>query len=334
MTNPSGKIVLVNAQTEKLFGYARAELLGKPVELLIPARHRERHVAHRAAFSRAPSARAMGAGRDLFGLRKDGAEVPIEIGLNPLSTPDGSFVLASIIDITQRRVLERKVAHTEVLASIGTMAAAVAHEIRNPLNSIILAAKAFAHGGLRAEEFEQVKAVLVNESARLNRTLEDFLEFSRARAPKLESGDLNATVREVLENVRADKALLGKARVDVDLDAALPRLPHDPDQLRQVLWNLVRNALQALGGKGCVSVRTAARHGSALLVVEDDGPGIPPEQAEKVFAPFFTTKPQGTGLGLSISRNIVRAHGGDIELDAAPRRGTRFTVILPLAGAR
>lgn len=330
MTGHDGRIVMVNSQTEKLFGYRRQDLVGRTVETLIPERHRKRHVGYRTGYAAKPQTRAMGAGRDLFGRRKDGSEVPIEIGLNPVETPQGRFVLASIIDITERKALEKRVAQSEALAAIGGMAAAVAHEIRNPLGSIVMGAKALSRGGLTQEDLDEVKTVLVNESQRLNRTLDDFLQFARPREPKLRPGDLNATAHEVLSAVCADEALVGRAGVAEERDPSLPPVRFDPDLIRQVLWNIIRNGLQALQGKGRLFVRTGKRAGQVFVQVEDSGPGIPRDQLEKVFMPFYTTKAKGTGLGLSISRNIVAAHGGDILIESRPGKGSRVSIVLPV----
>lgn len=324
-----GRIVLVNSQTEKVFGYKRTELIGRTMEILVPPRFRAGHPAQRARFFSDPQTRAMGAGRELFGLRKDGSEVPVEIGLNPIAGPKGRFVLASIVDITERRALEKKLAHTEVLASIGQMVAVVAHEIRNPLGSIIMAAKSLAAGGLSQEDLDQVMSVLVNESQRLNGSLGDFLQFARPREPRLETGDLNAATREILAAAKSDRNVVGQTVIWEALDERIPPIAFDPGQIRQVLWNIIRNAFQALDGKGRLEIKTEARAGKVAVHVRDSGPGIDPDRLEKIFMPFFTTKAKGTGLGLSLSRNIVLAHGGDIQVESRPGKGTRFSVILP-----
>lgn len=331
MTGPEGKITLVNSQAEKLFGYSRNELLGQTIEMLIPERIRSKHVSYRSQFFAEPATRAMGAGRDLFGLRKDGTEVPVEIGLNPIKTDEGAFVLASIIDITERRTLEKKIVNAESMAAVGSMVTIVSHEIRNPLGSIVMAAKALARGSLSQEDHAQVVSVLSNESQRLSATLEDFLQFARPREPKLEIGDINATTHEVLLAVKSDDNLIGKAVVKESLDRSLPGVPFDPAQIRQVLWNIIRNGLQALDGKGSLEVETEVRSGQVLIHIKDSGPGIPKDQMDKLFMPFYTTKTKGTGLGLPISRKIVRSHGGDIQVSSDPGRGSRFSVVLPVS---
>lgn len=330
VADQEGRIVLVNSQTEGVFGYGRQELLGQPLEILIPHRFRAKHSGYVQDFFTHPKTRAMGAGRDLYGLRKDGTELPVEIGLNPFSTPQGRFVLASIIDITERRMLQKKLAQAELLAAVGGMVTMVAHEIRNPLGSIVMGAKAIARGDLAPDDKAQAVSVLVNESERLNRTLADFLQFARPRELKLVKGDLNATTREVLAAARADPRIVGDTQVRESLDERLPPVHFDADQIRQVLWNILRNAFQALGGKGRLEVETETRSQDAAVHIRDTGPGIPRDHLEKIFVPFFTTKAQGTGLGLSTSRNIVLAHGGDIAVESEPGKGSRFSILLPL----
>lgn len=330
MINAAGDIVLINKQAEALLGYNRRELMGRKIEVLIPERYRQNHPGHREGFMAAPSARPMGLGRDLYALRKDGKEIPVEIGLTPIQIRGGRFVMAALVDLTERRLMERKLAHSQTLAAVGGMAAAMAHEIRNPLGSITMGAKALVRGGLGPEDLQQVMSVLVAESQRLNRTLDHFLQFSRPREPKPALGDLNALVHEVLAAVKADERVAGRARVREKLDRKLPRLAFDADLLRQVLWNLIRNGFQALEGKGLLEVETERRPSEAVIHVSDTGPGISEEQLPKLFSPFHTTKAKGTGLGLSISRNIVFAHGGEIKVESTPGRGSRFSVALPL----
>jgi PAS domain S-box-containing protein len=463
MTDSDGRIVLANALAENLFGYSKREMRGRKIESLIPKRYRRGHAGMRDDYMRAPTARATGSGRDLFGLRKNGSEFPVEVGLNPVRTRDGLFVIASVIDIsarksveealrdsevtlrraqelarlgaivrdfldpardrwsdemrriagvepgspppsqkefverfivpedrdlfnavsdqtyrdglpfdlefrlrradgalryvrytaeiirdhrdkvvrmlgvvqdvTERRAMQKRLADSRVLSAIGEMVTVVAHEIRNPLNAILMAARAIAREDLPASDRAQVSSILLNESERLNRTLSDFLQLGRPREPRMQAGDLNAVARDVLAAAKADVGLAGRTLIEEDLAADLPLIPFDQDLMRQVLWNLVSNAFQALQGAGTLKIRTEARHGEAAIHVIDSGPGIPADIREKIFTPFFTTKTTGTGLGLPISRNIVMAHGGELLVESEPGRGTKFSVILPLYAA-
>jgi two-component system, LuxR family, sensor kinase FixL len=333
MADREGKIVLVNKQAEKLFGYKRKEMLGKPVELLLPSRFRTKHVQYRKGYTAAPETRKMGAGRDLFGMRKDGSEVPVEIGLNPIRSGSETYVLAAIVDITERRELQRKLAQNEALAAVGSMAAVMAHEIRNPLGSIVMAARSLTRGELGAEDRATVSSVLSMETERLNRTLQDFLQYARPREPKRELSDLNHLVKEIVQALTSDKDLVRKVRIAVSLDERLPRFSYDADQVRQVLWNLMLNGVQAIDGQGWLKISTSAEDGLASFSMIDSGPGIDPKTIERIFEPFFTTKKKGTGLGLAIAQRIIQAHGGRIVVENEPKAGAKFRVIFPLRAA-
>ncbi|MFI5362099.1 MAG: nitrogen regulation protein NR(II) [Elusimicrobiota bacterium] len=326
----SGTIALVNSRVESIFGYRREELIGATIDILLQRRFRDKHRAHRTGYFAAPQVRVMAAGSPIYALRKSGKEIAVEIALHPLTTDAGRFVLASIVDVTQRVALEKRLAHSETLADIGSMISVVAHEIRNPLATIVMAARAAAYADITREEHDQVLEVLTVETNRLTRTLTDLLHFAKPCEPILKRGSLNAAVREVLNSVKADPIAAGKIEIVEAFDANLPEIPFDADQMHQVLWNLVCNAIQALGGAGRVEVSTEARLADVVVSVKDDGPGIPAENRERIFLPFFTTKTQGTGLGLAASRRIVRAHGGDIQVKSGPGRGSRFSVVLPL----
>lgn len=330
MSDQSGRIILVNSQAETLFGYGRDELIGKTMESLIPECFRDKHTGRRSESCGRLMFHA--AGRTVFASRKDGTALTVEIAFNPIATAASRFVLVAIVDITQRLTMEKKLAHSETLAEIGSMISVVAHEIRNPLGTIVMAARAVAQNDLSREEHDQVLSLLTLETDRLNRTLKGILQFAKPCEPNLERGDLNAMTHDVLAAVKLGPHNAGRTRIREVLDDRLPQIHFDVDQMRQVLWNIVCNAFQAVNGEGLVEVTTEARHGAVVIHIRDDGPGIPPDQLEKIFLPFFTTKSQGTGLGLPTSRNIIRAHGGDIRVESEPGRGSRFSIFIPAPG--
>jgi len=211
----------------------------------------------------------------------------------------------------------------EKLAGIGRLAAGVAHEINNPLGVILGYAKLLrkrADGPL-AEDL----AVIEEETLRAKEIVEGLLDLSRPLPSGSEEVDLRALSDDVVSRLREARLLEGVA---VSVDGAAAANGH-PEKLRQILVNLVRNAAEAAGSGGRVSVRVAAHEGGVEVVVEDTGAGIPPAQRARLFEPFFTTKPRGTGLGLAVSRAIARAHGGDLAADATPGGGARFALRLP-----
>jgi signal transduction histidine kinase len=223
------------------------------------------------------------------------------------------------------------------LAALGTMAAGLAHEIRNPLAGIKGAAQ-YLEGDARPDEVPAFLKVIVDETDRLDTVVSQFLAYARPFQIHSEASDTNALVRQVVDLVRAEGVTEG-VQLEVELAPGLPPIRLDPDKLRQIMLNLVKNALQAVDQSGQVIVRTGLgtltappHRGKPAFVatVTDTGAGIAPEHLEKLFIPFFTTKPAGTGLGLAICRRLVEAHGGEIAVQSLQGEGSTFTVRLPL----
>jgi len=214
---------------------------------------------------------------------------------------------------------------SERLAAIGRIAAQITHEIRNPLSSISLNAEEL---GERAPEARELCDAIVREVDRLTAITEDYLRFARLPKPQLQRADLNETVRDLLEFVRPE---LDAAGVEVTLSLApeLPRVLADVAQLRQLLLNLLRNAREAMGSGGALSVATRGGENAVEIEVRDSGPGIPEGRLARIFDPFFTTKERGTGLGLAMAQEIAQEHGGQLSCESKPGRGTAFTLRLP-----
>ena len=223
------------------------------------------------------------------------------------------------------------------LAALGTMAAGLAHEIRNPLAGIKGAAQ-YLEGDARPDEVPAFLKVIVDETDRLDTVVTQFLAYARPFQIHAEASDTNALVRQVVDLVRAE-GIVDTVDLEVELAPGLPPINLDPDKLRQIMLNLVKNALQAVGQSGAVIVRTGLgtltappHRGKPAFVatVTDTGVGIAAEHLEKLFIPFFTTKPAGTGLGLAICRRLVEAHGGEIAVQSRQGEGSTFTVRLPI----
>src|SRR5213596_1222563 len=346
MVDSAGVISFANAPAATVFGYSLSELIGCNIETLIPERFRDRHVGYRKGFLSQPSSRAMGAGRDLFGRRKDGSEFPVEVGLNPIHTTEGLFVLASVIDITARKQaeLEHERQNIELVrvgrvAVMGELAASLAHEVNNPIGAIVTNASAgqrlLAAGKIGAEELTELLAAIVADGRRAGEVIHGIRNMVRKGEARRSLTPIGDTIRQLLRIVHAD-AIGRDVKVTAKVDPDAGQVWGDPVQLLQVLLNLALNALEAMS-----AMPPDARHlfiragrdgnGDVLVSVRDTGPGFQRETAEQLFEPFFSTKSEGTGMGLAISRSIIEAHGGTLSGENCDGGGACFTVRLPQA---
>jgi two-component system, cell cycle sensor histidine kinase and response regulator CckA len=333
VVDQNGSIVSVNGRIEAMFGCSREELLGAPVEVLLPERLRSGHGGHRATYFLDPHVRPMGRGRDLLARRRDGREFPVEISLSYVQTENGVRGLAFVTDITQRQAVELAARQAERLSAVGRMAAGIAHEVNNPigvLTSRIELMLLEAEGNkLPAETVEDLR-VLHRQTMRVATIAKTLLSFSRPSAPDRNLVDLNEVVGAVLLLVQKEYARHA-VHVVPDLQENLPRVLGHANALEQVLLNLMTNAAQAMTTGGQVTVGTGVHGDRVRLVVADNGPGIDPENVANIFEPFFTTKASGTGLGLSVAHDIIKDHNGTIDVQSTPEHGTRFILSFPVA---
>ena len=258
--------------------------------------------------------------------------VPLEVIAAVLRDDEGELIgrIALFRDLSELQHLRKEVERSQRLAAVGSLAAGVAHEIRNPLSSI----KGFAtyfrqrYGGVPDDV--KVADIMIQEVDRLNRVITELLEFSRPMELKRKATDLAGLVRHALGTVEGQAREKG-ITVKADLPPGLPGASIDPDRMTQVFLNLFLNALAAMDRGGVLSVGVARQdEGSLRVTVTDTGTGIRKEDLGRVFDPYFTTKSSGTGLGLAIVHQIVEAHGGEIRLESEPGKGTTFTILLPI----
>ena len=342
MVNHDGRIVMANSRGLTMFGYTEAELIGQPIELLVPQRFRAEHPARRDSFFRNPVQRAMGAELDLLGVRKDGSEFPVKVGLSPVETAEGKAVICGVIDITdQKKTLEAMQQAKEAAESASraksSFLANMSHEIRTPMNGIIGMAQLLAQTELRSHQRDYLATV--DESAHiLLRLLNDILDFSKIEAGKLE---LECRDFRISECVACAARMLVLRAAEKGLELACRVAPEIPDHLRgdagrlqQVLVNLLGNAVKFTeAGEIFVNVNTESlTHEQVRLhvSVSDSGIGIPADKRDQIFRPFeqaessTTRRFGGTGLGLAISRELVEMMHGRIWIDSELGRGSTF----------
>jgi len=343
LVNQQGKITLVNTQAEKLFGYAREELLGQPIETLVPARFRGTHPGHRATFLADPKTRAMGAGRDLYGLHKDGREIPIEIGLNPIETEEGLMVLSSIIDITERKRAEEEIkkSNAQLEAANKELEAfsySVSHDLRAPLRHIDGFADLLQkHAAATLDDKTRRYLKTISESAKQMGTLvDDLLAFSRVgRAEmRMTAVHLDELVKDVLKDMRPDT----QNRNIAWIISALPEVYGDPSMLRQVLVNLIGNAVKYTRPREQARIEIGSAPGNPhvdeiVVFVRDNGVGFDMQYAHKLFGVFqrlhSTNEFEGTGIGLANVQRIIHRHGGRVWAEGTVEQGATFYFSLP-----
>ncbi|MBI4498793.1 MAG: PAS domain S-box protein [Chloroflexi bacterium] len=334
-----GRITVVNSQAERLFGYAREELLGQPVEVLIPARLRERHVGHRARYAAQPQTRPMGVGLDLYGRRKDGSEFPTEISLSPIDDGSQVSVISVIRDITVRKQAEEQLRQTAAElersnADLQQFAYVASHDLQEPLRMVASFTQLLArrYRGRLDADADTFIAFVVDGATRMQRLIEDLLAYSRVgtQGRPFEPTNVGAVVDRVLSELSAAITEHG-ATVTRD---PLPTVMADPIQLGQVFQNLISNAIKFhQDAPPRVHVSTERQGREWRFSVRDNGIGIDPRYADRIFVIFQRLHAPGefpgTGIGLAICKKIVERHGGRIWVASAPGEGATFSFTIP-----
>ncbi len=340
VANETGRIVLINRQAEAMFGYRCDEICGKPLEMLMPERFRQRHIRHRSDYAMQPRSRAMGAGLELYGLRKDQSEVPVEISLSPLTTEEGLFVVSAVRDITERKLQNRRIEEANRLKS--EFLASMSHELRTPLNGIIGFTEFLIDqkpGPLNERQREYLQDVL-DSGQHLLQLINDVLDLSKIEAGKMEMFAEHFSVDKAIGEVcAAVEPLAQKKQIQITrkADPRLDQVMLDPAKFKQVLYNLLSNAIKFTDAGGKVDIfAQAGQPGYFELRVQDNGIGIQQEDLSKLFVEFgqlnsgAERRRQGTGLGLALTKKIVEAQRGSITVESEYGKGSTFTVVLPV----
>lgn len=310
-----GVIQMINTTAARLFGYTATELHGCNISNLMPEPHRTEHDNYLERYRSTNEAHIIGIGREVTGRRKDGTQFPIDISVDECSIEGDQFFTAVIRDITEKRELQTKLAQSERLAAVGELAAGVAHEINNPINTMINCAQLIHDGDEPTENAD----IIIEEGGRIADIVRALLQFARDDSDQ-------AVPTSIFEAVDSIMSLIGEnwvrhgITVTIDVDRSLPPVLARPQKIQQILLNLLINSKDALltstikGRQVSVTARQTA--GGVELKVADNGPGITDSVRDRVFEPFITTKRAhgGTGLGLSVAKSILEDYGGTLTL--------------------
>ncbi|MFZ4439938.1 MAG: ATP-binding protein [Syntrophales bacterium] len=322
-TDAGGRLSAFNQTAEAILKRTAAEVLGKHAEEILPGSCRE-------LFQTLAAERQL-IEREFDCAVEEGRTIPLDIIATTLQEENGAFVGHVLLfrDMTEIRRLEEEVARSRRLASLGSLAAGVAHEIRNPLSSIKGFATYFRERYRDNPEDRETADVMIREVDRLNRVITQLLEFARPLTMHRVPTSLYALIRHALKMVEGE-AQAKRIVVETELSTEFSEIPLDADRMTQVLLNLFQNAVGAMPGGGVLRISvTLCDDKGVRITVADTGIGIPSEDLPRVFDPYFTTRPSGTGLGLAIVHKIIEAHGGEVRLKSEPGKGTIATILLP-----
>jgi two-component system sensor histidine kinase HydH len=322
-TNERGRVAAFNDTAETILGKYHTYVIGESAEEALPPElwQLSREVKDKNTIVEQDMECKVGAN----------AIVPLRVSASVVRREGGAFLGYVFIfrDLTEVRRLEQEVKRSQRLAAVGRLAAGVAHEIRNPLSSIKGFATYFKEKLREVPEDQETARIMIQEVERLDRVIGQLLEFARPSQLSTAPVRVADLVRHSLRLIEGDARSRG-----VELEAVipddLPEINVDADRMSQVLLNLYLNAIQAMADGGTMAVAVSRNEAKkcTVITISDDGPGIPTQDRERIFDPYFTTKADGTGLGLAIVHKIVEAHGGEINIESEPGRGTKVTVVL------
>lgn len=324
-----------NLTAERVFGWKAAEIIGKPFTTIVPPEKIQDGEMDRITRALREQGRYH---FETERLAKDGRRVPVDVSCSVLRDPQGNVIGRSSItrDITERHRLEQAKLQAERLAVIGTMAAKLAHEIRNPLSSVNMNIELVRYeietlakqNPSAGDEARTLLRSIESEVKRIQRVTQDYLKFARIPKPRRE----RVALGEVLgQRLMFMQSLFKAQNVELvtDFDASMPMIFADEEQIWQAVLNLVQNSIDAMTNGGKLTVSLTGDGTDTVLKVSDTGKGMREEEREKLFKPFFSTKQSGTGLGLPLSQQIVAEHGGAIVCESEPGKGTTFIIRLP-----
>jgi two-component system, LuxR family, sensor kinase FixL len=341
-----GCIRAFNAAAERLFGYRADEVVGKPVDILMPEPYHSQHRGYIDRYLATGEPHIIGTGREVLGRRANGESFPIALSVGEASDESGRRFVGIIRDLSGQRAaelrarsIETRLEHVGRFNLMGEMAAGIAHEINQPLSAIAT----YAQAARRILERDQhgMTALMdlcrkIDEQAlRAGRVIENLRKFIRKQDVRIEAVDVNAVIRDIMNLIDADARADG-IRVATSYAKSLSAVRCNPTQLQQVILNLTRNAVDAMRGgadkDAGIAVKTERGEDDGVRIsVADRGPGVPPQLGDNIFHPFVTTKREGLGVGLAISRSIIQSCGGSLVYRDNPAGGAVFVIELPRA---
>ena len=332
ITDASGRMVYVNPAFESASGYSHAELIGKNPRILRSGKHGTEF--WNQVWKQILSGKVW-VGR-VENVRKDGLPFHTELLISPIVDTQGKVLgfLGAHRDITEQKILEQQLVRSQRMESIGTLAAGIAHEVGNPLTAISSLVQVIER--TTSDEFAKEKLALIDSQVvRITKIIRNLVDFSRPSVNIVKETDVNKVMNDALNIVQ-----YGRRTKNIDfkmeLSEPISLISAVSDQLVQVLINLLINAIDSLDGKpGAISLHSYEKENAVTIEIRDNGKGIKEEDREKIFEPFFTTKEigKGTGLGLWVSYGIIKRFGGDVAVESAEGKGSKFTITFPLLGA-
>jgi two-component system sensor kinase FixL len=325
-------IVGYNQAAELMFGYTREEALGQDLKLIVPPPYKEAHRGFLQRYLATREAHVLGRQRRLSALRRDGHEFPLSISFSVVEIHGRLYFTAIMRDITEYTAMENRALQSERLAAVGNTVAHIAHEIKNPL----LIIGGFARQLLRVPEFDDAArhklSTIAEEVVHLEEMVAEMRDFVRRPPAQKRQGEIAAALAAALDLFQ-DSFKEHNIQVRQVVETPPPPVSFDPQQVHQVLLNLFKNAQEAMPQGGEITVVSRVRGPNVEISITDTGKGMPPEVADNIFQPYFTTKEMGTGLGLAICQSIMQEHGGGIVADSTLGQGSTFTIQLPLKEA-
>lgn len=334
IVNEEGVIQMANTQTEKLFGYSRHEIIGKPVEVFIPIELRSRHIHHRADFARSSKVRAMGVGIELNAVKKDGSMFPVEISLSPIQTEEGMLISAAIRDITHRKELETEL--KKINTELEAFTYSVSHDLRAPLRGIIGFTNVLEeeYSSKLDNEAKRITSIIKANTIRMGRLIDDLLNFSRTGKQEIVKADFStkAMVHEVINEITGQYEIEG---IEWDIRELLPARG-DISTIRQVWVNLISNAVKYSRNKPrpVIEIGSWLDNGFAVFYVKDNGVGFDEQYKDKLFRVFQRLHDadefEGTGVGLAVVEKIISRHKGKVWAEGKMNEGAGFYFTIPV----